>query len=153
MARNMVASALAVVIVVLSPAASAREVRTRGPFLLAALPSLGTVTWRCDPRGQPRIRRGLPALALGFRAFSSSADVQLRLRVGTRLVRSLRVDPGESVALPFVRGPLQRLELVQFTEAGTLRAFVRVEFVFPSVATYCYSYLPPRIDIQITPRH
>ena len=143
---------LGATIVVLSPAASARQARAKGPFLLTALPSLGTVTWRCDPTGRPRVRPGLPALGLGFHAFSASANLKLQLRVAGKVIRSLRVSPGESVTLPYLAVPVQRIDLVQLTEAGTLRASVRVEFASPSVATYCYGYLPPRIDVHVSPR-
>jgi hypothetical protein len=152
MGRVLTVVVLAATIVVLSPAASARQTRVRGPFLLTALPSLGTVTWRCDPAGRPRLRQGLPALGLGFRAFSAAADLKLQLRTGGKVVRSLRISPGESVTLPYLRAPVQRIDLVQKTGAGTLRATVRVEFAVPSVATYCYAYLPPRIDVHVSPR-
>jgi hypothetical protein len=152
MARVIAALALLTLFVVPSPAASAKHARVRGPFLLTALPSLGTVTWRCDPAGRPRVRPGFPALALGFRAFSSFADLRLQLRAASKVVRSLKVSPGESVTLPYLRAPTQRLDFVQMTEAGTLRASVRVEFAGPSTATYCYDYLPPRIDVHVSPR-
>jgi hypothetical protein len=41
---------------------------------------------------------------------------------------------------------------VQKTGAGTLRAFVTVDFIPGGPTTYCYPYLPPRVDVYITPR-
>src|SRR4029079_17616939 len=93
---------------------ASRQDRVRGPFLLVSLASLGTVTWGCDPATQGR-------LALGFRAFASSADVATRLVVGTRTVTRTHGAPGSRVNYPYRRARLQKLEIIQATRAGTPR--------------------------------
>lgn len=133
------------VLILTAASAPARSVKVRGPFLLVALPALGTVTWRCEDS-----RRG--DFALGFRAASASADVRVRLHVGRRTIRRRQVLPGRSAFFPFLRTRVQQLDLVQGTGAGTLRAFVRVDFVPNHPSTYCWSYLPPRIDVRVHPR-
>jgi hypothetical protein len=127
-------------------ASSSRQSRVRGPFLLVSLASLGTVTWRCDPARQP-------SLALGFRAFSSSADAYARLVVGSRTIKKAHVVPGAQVNFPYVRASVQKLNVVQGTEAGTLRAFVAVDFAAPSVPSHCWPYAPPRTHVTLTTRH
>jgi hypothetical protein len=151
--RPLLAFTLVAALVLSAPSASARSTRVKGPFLLVALPALGTLTWRCDPSRHPGLAPGLPGLALVFRAFEASADDSLRLRAGGRIVLSRRIFPGQSVALPYLQSGVQRVDLAQGTEAGTLRASVTVTFVLPSTATYCNSYLPPRIDVHVLPRH
>ena len=94
--------------------------------LLVALPSLGTVTWRCTA-DEGRYR-------LGFRVFGNGATTDVRLVVGGRTVSHARVDPGEAPAL-IAAGLSQRLLLTQFTGAGTLRAVVEVEFLRHPVAS------------------
>lgn len=143
---------LSAALAVSASAATAELAEVRGPFLLVALPALGTVTWRCDPARRPGAAPGLPGLALGFRAFRSSATDRLRFRVGGRTILRRVVQPGESVEFPYLRRRVQQLEIVQPTGAGTLRAVVTVSFVSPAVAPYCYSYLPPRIDVRVLPR-
>jgi hypothetical protein len=124
------------------PATSARPAAVRGPFLLTALPALGTVTWRCTSDH---------ALALGFSAFRASATTRVRLRVGGRVRTSKAIDPGESVRFPFLLARTQRLEFVQFTGAGTLRASVTVDLVPPGTG-WCYGYLPPKTTVRVGPR-
>src|SRR4051794_3029050 len=79
-----------------SAASSSRQSRVRGPFLLVSLASLGTITWRCDPARKP-------SLALGFRAFSSSADAYTRLVVGSRTIKRAHAVPGAQVNFPYLR--------------------------------------------------
>ena len=121
------------------PAVSARAKLRCGPFLLAGLPSLGSVGWRCDASG---------LYALSFHAFPDSADDYLRFRAGA-VTRTAHVQPGASVRLPFVNAHRQRLTLVQGTEPRTLRAFVRVYFA-PGYS-YGRGYLVPRVDVAIRP--
>lgn len=64
---------------------------------------------------------------------------------------SKTVDPGESVRFPLLQARIQRLELVQFTGAGTLRASVTVDLVPPGTG-WCYSYLPPKTTVRVQPR-
>lgn len=133
------------------PTASARPGAVRGPFLLVALPALGTVTWRCTADRPPDMTHGPHALGLGFSAFRASATARIRLRVGGRVRMSKTVDPGESVRFPLLQARIQRLELVQFTGAGTLRASVTVDLVPPGTG-WCYSYLPPKTTVRVQPR-
>ncbi len=125
-------------------AAPGAAVDERGPFYLVGLPSLGTLTWRCDGHDPERY-------ALGFRAFRT-ATTSIRLIARGRTVRSTRVHPRGVVRFPFVRSRVQRLEFVQGTGAGTLRATVTVSFVRDVPVSYCVPYAPPRIEVVVTPR-
>lgn len=107
-----------------------------------SLPSIGTVTWRCNA--------GHTRYALGFRAFPVSATDHIRFS-GGRTVRTATVQPGEGVRFPFA-GRVHRLEFVQQTGAGTLRASVTVRFDTPKIAPYCYPYLPPGVSVTVSPR-
>lgn len=127
-----------------------RSVTERGPYLLVALPDLGIVTWRCDP-ALPGPAAGLPGLALAFR-HTAQATETVRLRVGGRTVLSRVLQPGQSVKFPYLRARRQNLEIVQRTGAGTLRAFVTVEFAPGGSSTYCYRYLPPALNVRVLPR-
>jgi hypothetical protein len=132
--------------------ASAREARTRGPWPLVSLAALGTVTWRCDPTGAPSVASRLPALALGFRVAARGQTGHLTLTVARRAVRSIAIEPGETITLPFLRAPIQRMNVSEGGEDGTLRATVIVSFVRPFVSGYCWPYMPPKVDVQLTPR-
>jgi hypothetical protein len=122
----------------------------RGPWLLVSLPSLGTVSWRCAPTARPGVAPGLPGLALGFTARAATTHVQLSVR--GRPTSRYVVQPGERPLLPFLRARIQHLRLVQRTGAGTLRAYLRVDFVPDTPTTFCYEYLPPRIRVRVEPR-
>jgi hypothetical protein len=150
--RRLTPIALVVAVTLMAPSATATRTKVRGPFLLVSLPSLGTVTWRCDPERKPGLAPGLPGLALGFRSFRASATDRLSLQIGRRTVLRRVVQPGEYIQLPYLRSQVQKLEIVQFSGAGTLRALVTVNFITPATATYCYPYLPPRIDVRVGPR-
>lgn len=140
-------------VLLMGSSTSAASPRTeRGSFLLVALPALGTVTWRCDPSVTPGVAPGLAGMALGFRAFSNSATDHVRLRAAGRTIRNRVVQPGETVEFPYVQATRQRLDFVQQTGAGTLRASVRVDFVPRGATTYCHPYLPPRVDVGVGPR-
>jgi hypothetical protein len=90
-------------------------------------------------------------MALGFRHSGSATD-RLRLHVRGRTIITRVIQPDESFDLPYVRSRVQQLDIVQKTGAGTLRAFVSVDFVPHGPTTYCYGYLPPRIDVRVMPR-
>lgn len=124
--------------------ASGDSVRSPKSYLLVALPSLGSVTWRCGPAGD--------AWGLGYREFWASATTTVTLRAGARVV-TRTVNPHELVRLPMLRSPRQRLTFVQGTEPGTLRAEVRVDFRSrrPGFAN-CAAYMPPRVTVEIYPR-
>lgn len=144
------ALSLAVALILIAPSAVASSTKVHGPFLLASLPALGTITWSCDPARRPGLGPNLPGLALGFRSFRATATEHLRLNVGKRTLLRRVVQPGESVQFPYLRSRM--LDVVQSTGAGTLRGFVTANFVPHGPTTYCYRYLPPRIEVRVEPR-
>ena len=137
--RPLLIVVLAVAIGGAAPAAPLGHSTARGPFLLVGLPSLGTVSWRCDGRGH---------YALGFRVLAHSATTGLRFRAGT-VAKTAIAQPGEPIRFPYVHAHRQRLTVVQGNEVRTLRASVVVYFA-PHY-TYCWSYLVPRINVAIRP--
>jgi hypothetical protein len=132
---------------------SATAAVVRGPFLITALPSLGRLSWRCDPARTPGLAPGLSGLALNYRAFVPSASQRVTLIAGGRTVLARRVDPGDVVGLPYLRRRVQTVVIRQFTEAGSVRATVTVTFARRSNGTYCQAYQSPAIDVHMTPRH
>jgi hypothetical protein len=148
---------LAVVVLGLALASGARAAsappHVRGPFLLISLPDMGSATWRCDPTRHPGLAPHLPGLALGFDSSRSSATEQIRLRAGTRTILARRLQPGQSVQLPFLHARVQTLDVVQATSAGTVSAPVTVRFLAGAVVPYCWPYAPPQIDVHVSPRH
>jgi hypothetical protein len=141
-------AALALVPLVLAGAVGRAGARADagGPFPLVTLASLGTVTWRCNPHDLASVDRH----GLGFRALPQAATESVRLFFGRRLVATRRLDPSQSTTFPQSRSRVQTLRIVQATEAGTLRATVRVDFL-PG-RTYCWPYFPPRADVTLLPR-
>jgi hypothetical protein len=139
-------------LVVLPPAASAREARARGPWLLVALSSLGTVTWRCDATAHPRLAPELPALALGFKAFAAGQSGSVRLVVGSRTIVSRTIQPGQSIRFPYLGERVQRLDVQEGGEDGTLRAAVTVDFAPHATSDYCWPYMPPGVVVRLLPR-
>jgi hypothetical protein len=125
------------------PAAGGAGVRRARSNLLVALPSLGSVTWRCNADGS--------AWALGYREFWTSATTELTLRTAGRVRTRQTVNPRELVGFPFLRAPRQRLTLVQATEPGTITAEIRVDFR-PYGRGYgsCAQYTPPRFTAAVT---
>lgn len=150
--RALVVSVLIAVLIGTASASTTRPKSERGPFLVVSLPALGSVTWRCDASRRPGVARDLPAMALGFRVFEDSATTVVRLHVRKRTIVQSSVHPGRSIRFPYVRSRLQQLDLVQATGAGTLRAFVSVDFVPGGGSKYCYDYLPPRVTVHVYPR-
>jgi hypothetical protein len=145
--KDCVALALLISVALISAnGAVASESKVRGPWVLTALPAIGTVTWRCEPT-----RHG-ERLALGFRAFQDSATDRLEFRAG-RSVASRLVQPGQGLRLPYVNAYRQQLVLTQSTEPGTLRALVTVDFrPRPISPSHCWPYLPPGVTVQVFPR-
>ena len=139
--RSVLIAVLALAVAGASPAARTTLAGERGPFLLVGLPSLGTVSWRCDERGH---------YALGFHAFRLSADDGLRFHAG-KVTKAAGVRPGNSIRFPYVRARRQTLTVVQGTEPRTLRATVDVYFM-PRY-DFCRSYLVPRVDVRIRPAY
>jgi hypothetical protein len=147
---------LAVGLVVLATVGGARAAterhQLRGPFLLVSLPSMGSATWRCDPARHPGLAPHLPGLALGFDASRSSATEQIRLRAGKRTILSRRLQPGQSLDLPYLHERVQTLDVVQATSAGTVNASITVNFLAGPTIPYCWAYAPPRIDVHVSAR-
>ena len=141
--RTTAALASTALLALVVPGAGAESSRIRGPYLLVSLPAIGTVTWRCDNRRPD-------AFSLQFSAFAQSATDVVRLRAKGHTVVTKQIHPGQRLQLPFLRARAQRLEIVQATGAGTLRASVVAEFL-PGGA-YCFDYLPPRLAVRVGPR-
>lgn len=129
-------------VTVAASAASAAEQR-RGPFLLVALPSLGTVTWSC---GGPRNRE----VALAFRVPATDATTTVRFAAG-HVAKAVTLQPGQSTQFPLLAPGQQRLNIAQGTEARTLRATVKA--TFNSTQSYCFPYFPPRISVELSQAH
>jgi hypothetical protein len=127
----------------LTPVGDSGSATARGPFLLVTLPSLGTVTWRCE--------QTLGRYALGVRLPQSGATTMARLTIGGRVVERVTVDPGEQWRFP-ASGRVQRLDLTQLTGAGTLQATVTVGFERRPVVSHCFAYSPPNLTVRMTPR-
>jgi hypothetical protein len=110
------------------------------PFLLVALPALGTVTWRCDLERQS-------FFALGYRPAPLSATTEVELRTAGHLV-SRRTVNSDGVRFPYLSAHTQRLSFVEATEPGTVRAVVTVNFA--DGGTHCVSYMPPVITVRLS---
>ncbi len=122
----------------------------RGPWLLTALPSIGTVTWRCDTT---RERRGQSAVALGLDARRARASQIVSLSTNGNTVFERRVHPGQLVTLPFLRSAVQQLTVVQETKPGTLRGVVVVNFGPGKVSrSHCWEHFPPAVTVRVFPR-
>jgi hypothetical protein len=115
--------------------------RPGGPFLLVALNSLGTVTWRCDVHHPGRF-------GLGFRQFAITATTGITLRADGRLVERITTNPRQRVRFPLLRARRLQLGFVQATEARSLRATASAEFL-PG-RDYCWSYFPPRTSVRLS---
>ena len=146
-------SCVCLLIIALVAAASpsgAAGTTIRGPWLLTALPGMGTVTWRCDPT---RNAQGRPALALAVTTASASATETIAFRAGGRALVRKVLQPGQRLDLPYLRFLRQRLSIVQATEPGTLRAVVDVDFgPRPVSPSHCFAQLPPALAVRLYPR-
>jgi hypothetical protein len=133
--------------------ASGSPTTVRGPWRLVSLAALGAVTWRCDPSERPGLAPRLPGLALGFDVSRLGQTGTLRLRANGRTVLSRVIQPGQSIQLPYLHARVQRLDIEEGGEDGTLRATVTVDFAAPATSNYCWSYMPPKVDVQLHARH
>jgi hypothetical protein len=124
-------------VVVAAPAAGAEA--GRGPFLLVALPSLGTVTWSCGGSGAHHV-------ALGFRVNPIAATTAVAFIAG-QTNRKVTLQPGQSTRFPLLAPGKQRLAIAQATEARLLRATVVA--TFSPDQSYCFPYFPPRISVAV----
>jgi hypothetical protein len=116
-----------------------------GPFVLATLPSIGTVTWRCEAGG----RAG--RYGLGFSALEGGATNGVAWHAGIARVTAT-VQPGASRRFPLTSAAVQLLEVSQPTEARTLRASLVVRFrgVGTPAESHCFGYLPPTLTLRLT---
>jgi hypothetical protein len=128
---------VASVTVAVSAAGAAKQ--GRGPFLLVALPSLGTVSWSC---GGSRDRE----VALAFRVPVTDATTTVKFAAG-QVARAVTLQPGQSTRFPLLEPAQERLNITQGTEARTLRATVKA--TFNSTHSYCFPYFPPRISVDV----
>jgi hypothetical protein len=98
------------------------------------------VTWRC---GQAPGEYGL-----AFRVLPETATTEVRFEAaGTGVTRRCT----ERLQLPLA-GLSQRLELVQGTGAGNLRASVDVRFGRTPIVSHRFAYSPPRLTVEVEPR-
>jgi hypothetical protein len=144
MSRLATAASVVSAMVLLSASASATPSKARGPFLLVSLPTLGTVTWSCDPSKNPY-------WSLGFNA-SSGANDSVRFHVGSRTIVSRTLRSGQSIQFPRVDSEVEQVDVVdRSVKTGLLRAYVKVDFVIGNYS-YCWPYLPPRLVVHLLPR-
>lgn len=134
------AAALGVGIVAIA-AGGEREQR---PFTLVSLPSLGTVVWQCGAEAN--------TYGLGFRPQEDDSGIRLALYAGGKLRERATIIRDKRFGVRPIRPRRQRLEISQFTGAGTLRATVSVDFGARGVAAPCRAYLPPRTMARVGPR-
>jgi hypothetical protein len=109
------------------------------PYPLVTLPYVGAVTWRCDPRTN--------RYALAIRIDGKlGATSQVTFAAAHRhSVRTLQ--PGEKTAFPFTRARVQRLVVLQSTEARALRATVTA--TFERDRDYCFPYFLPGLSVRV----
>ena len=142
MSRLLGISAVVLASAVVASAAGAVD-EGRGPFLLVALPSLGTVSWSCGGSGAHHV-------ALGFRANPKDATTAVTFTAGQR-GRKVTLQPGQSIRFPLLAPGKQRLAISQGTEARLLRATVVA--TFSPNQSYCFPYFPPRITVAVWQAH
>jgi hypothetical protein len=142
--RALIAALMASLLLVPGSQASRRAPHC-GPFFLAQLPSLGTLTWRTATRD------GRDWHGLGYMPTPPIATTQVSLRVGGRIVARRTVNEN-AVRFPLYGNRFQVVTLSQMTEPGTLKATVTVDFKPGAAATYCAPYFPPGLRITLLPR-
>jgi hypothetical protein len=129
----------AAVLLLPSSAASGRQ----KPYVLTALADIGTVYWRYDC-----VHHRAPEWSLGIRVFDSAATTEVTFDAGA-LTRHRTLQPGSPTTwFPFGREHAQSISVFQATEPGTLRARVLASFRRRD----CWSYFPPRLNVQLYPR-
>lgn len=133
---RMLAVAVAMLLLATSASASQRG-RTRS-FVLATIPSVGTVTWRCN------ISSGRYGIALRLARISATTGVTV---TAPRFHAMRTLQPGQRVSLPLVRTGVERIVAAQGTEARTLRATVTA--TFERGRGYCFPYFPPRFSLRV----
>lgn len=128
--------------------ASIDTAQLSGPWPLALIPEMGTVTWSCDGRAA-----GVRSYALGLGTAGVEATERVTLRAGGRVIEAVTVNRGQPVRFPHLGYARQELSMSQTTQPGTLRATVNVDFgpghVSPS---HCFPWLPPAVTVHLYPR-
>ena len=133
-----------------SPVASARRSRVdgRGPWLLTALPGMGTLSWGCRAGWS-----GYRTYELRFRAAASSATERVTMVAGGHVLLTRVINPGAVVSFPRSDSWRRQVTVTQSTEPGTLRARVTIDFrpgrVSPS---HCWPWFPPAMTVDLYPR-
>jgi len=116
----------------------------RGPWLLAALPSIGSITWSCD------LGSKMSVYTLAFRARRGQATSEVRFVAGGKTIRR-RVQPGRRISFPHIRiGTRQRIEILKGVPIR-VEATVTVSLPGqPEAVPYCRAESPPplRIDLR-----
>ncbi|HEY5294647.1 MAG TPA: hypothetical protein VIJ70_04130, partial [Gaiellaceae bacterium] len=129
----------AVALGVLAASASAGP-PVRGPYALATLPSVGSVTWSCTA-GNPGLRM---RHRITFAASPRDATDEVTFRIGKAALVRRTVQPGRRLELPWTRAARMTLEVAQQTEARRLVAVVTIDFARPERASgSCWPYFPP----------
>ena len=137
-------AALGCVVALVFAAAGSAE---RGPWPLALLPGMGTLSWSCDLSAH-----GYRVYRLSYDASGAAANQDVALSVGGRVVYR-RALLHQLVRFPAVDAPVQTLRFAQAIEPGTLRAIVTVDFrPRPVSPSHCWPYLPPRLTVTLLPR-
>src|SRR5262249_33243052 len=137
--RAAILLATAAVLLVPASAAGGRQ----KPYVLTALPDIGTVYWRYDC-----VHYRAPEWSLGVGVFRDTATPTVTYRDGGLVRRRPAKPDGPTIWSPFRRQSSQSLSLVQLTEPGTLRAHVHAKFG----SRDCEPYFPPRLSVQLYPR-
>ena len=142
--RALLTALLGALLVV--PGSQARRAAPHcGPFFLAKLPSLGTLTWRAATVN------GEDWHGLGYKPTPPIATTRISLRVGGRTVTSRTIDES-AVRFPLYPNRFQLVTLSQMIEPGTLKASVAVDFKPGPNVTYCAPYYPPGLRVTLLPR-
>ena len=141
------------VLLMASSTSAARSRTERGPFLLVALPALGTVTWRCDPSVtawcSARTRRDGSWVPARFR---NSATDHVRLRAAGRTIRTVSFSRATRCDSRTCGRDASDSRSFSRRAPGPFRHPINVDFAPRGPTTYCYPYLPPRVDVSVGPR-
>lgn len=138
--RNVRLVVLAAVVLSVFTASASAGPPVRGPYALAALPSVGSVTWSCTA-GNPGLRM---RHRVTFTASPRDATDDVTFRIGTAVLVRHAVQPGRRLDLPWTRAVRMTLEVAQATEARRLLATVTIDFTRAERASgSCWPYFPP----------
>jgi hypothetical protein len=118
-----------------------------GPFGLVTIPSLGSVLWTAtcsDVKGV--------SYALRYRE-GDNATTEVIFRAGL-VSRYRTIQPGQTLRfLYFTARVEQRIEMIQSTKPGVLRARVIVDFTRPKRGlANCWNYAPPSFSVRFVRR-